>query len=124
MPENYHAREHNNRNYDYSDGQSLPALLLLAFVVCEIEFLIIKLIHLAAYYIKTDCKFFVQTRRRDCIAAHRGNYAIMPLLMDVDHTNLLEALKHPETRSADPVKHEARMPPEHAAEPTQKEPRG
>ena len=44
--------------------------------------------------------------------------------MDVDHTNLLEALKHPETKNADPVKHEARMPPEYEEEPTQKDPRG
>lgn len=44
--------------------------------------------------------------------------------MQIDNTNLLEALKHPETKNADPVKHEARMPPEHEEEPTQKDPRG
>ena len=44
--------------------------------------------------------------------------------MDVDYTNLLEALKQPETRGVDPVKHVAGMPPEHVEEPTQKEPRG
>lgn len=60
MPENDHAREYDNRNDDQADGKPLPALLLLAFVLCEIEFLIIKLVHLAAYYTKTDCKFFVR----------------------------------------------------------------
>ena len=64
MPEYDHAHEHDNRNYDQADGKPLPSLLLLAFVVREIEFLIIKLVHLAAYYTKTDCKFFMQFRHR------------------------------------------------------------
>ena len=55
---------------------------------------------------------------------YRRQFAILPLSMDVNHTNLLEVLKHLETRNADPEKHEARMPPEHAEEPMQKEPRG
>ena len=63
MPENHHAHEHDNRNDDQTDGKPLPSLLLLAFVLREIEFLIIKLTHLGAYYTKTDCKFFVQFRR-------------------------------------------------------------
>ena len=64
MPEYDHAHEHDNRNYDQADGKPLPLLLLLAFVVREIEFLIIKLTHLGAYYTKTDCKFFMQFRHR------------------------------------------------------------
>ena len=64
MPENDHAREYENRNDDQADGETLPTLLLLAFVLREIEILVIKLVHLVAYYTKTECKFFAQFRRR------------------------------------------------------------
>ena len=60
MPENDHASEDDNRNDDQADGKPLPALLPGALIVREIKFLIIKLIHLGAYYTKTECKFFVR----------------------------------------------------------------
>ena len=63
MPENHHARENDDRNYNHNDGKPLPALLLLSFVLRDVKIFILKLIHLAAYYTKIDCKIIVQFRR-------------------------------------------------------------
>lgn len=43
--------------------------------------------------------------------------------MDVDHTNLLEALKHPGSQQGDPAKHEARKPSKQVERTPQNKPR-
>ena len=44
--------------------------------------------------------------------------------MDVDHTNLLEALRQPGARNDDPAKHRVPEMSELKEKPPQKEPRG
>ena len=58
MPENDHAREYDNGDDDYADGKTLPALLNVALVLCEIKIFVLKLIHLGAYYITYSNLFF------------------------------------------------------------------
>ena len=55
MPENDHACEYDNAHDDYADGKPLPALLKVAFVLCEIKFFVLKLIQLDVYYITYSC---------------------------------------------------------------------
>ena len=62
-PEDHHAREHDDRDDDHADGETLPALLKAAFVLGKIEILILKLVHLGAYYTKTDYKIFLRFSR-------------------------------------------------------------
>ena len=50
MPENDYAGEYDNGGDDHADGKSLPAFLNVAYALCEINFFILKLIHLDAYY--------------------------------------------------------------------------
>ena len=58
MPEDDHAREYDNRHDDQADGKTLPAFLNVAFVLRNVKFFIIKLIHLGAYYITYSHLFF------------------------------------------------------------------
>ena len=81
MPENHHAREDDDRNYYHNDGKPLPALLLLTFVLREIEILVIKLVHLGAYYIKTDYKIIVQFRRLKSSHKSMAIYDILRALL-------------------------------------------
>ena len=55
MPENDHACEYDNEHDDHADGKPLPALLKVAFVLGEIKFFVLKLIHLDVYYITSSC---------------------------------------------------------------------
>ena len=63
MPENDHACEYDNAHDDYADGKPLPALLKVAFVLCEIKFFVLKLIHLDVYYITYSCWSRARYRR-------------------------------------------------------------
>ena len=85
MPENHHAREDDDRNYYHNDGKPLPALLLLTFVLREIEILVIKLVHLAAYYTKTECKFFASFWLSSLERRSLSRHAIRSRLFNVPH---------------------------------------
>ena len=58
MPENDHAREYDNGDDDYADGKTLPSFLNVAFVLRNVKVLVLKLIHLGAYYITYSHLFF------------------------------------------------------------------
>ena len=81
MPENHHAREDDDRNYTHNDGKPLPAFLNVASVLREIEFLIIKLVHLATYYTKTDYKIIVQFRHLKSSQKSMAIYDILRALL-------------------------------------------
>ena len=58
MPENNHSYERDNRHDNKTDCNVLAAIADFAFDLGCIGLIIILLIHLAAYYTTTDCKFF------------------------------------------------------------------
>ena len=59
MPENDHAREYDKSDNDYADGKALPAFLNVAFVLRNVKFFIIKLIHLGGIISHTPTYFSV-----------------------------------------------------------------
>lgn len=58
MPENDHHSEYDSGDNDYANCKPLPALLTVAFALCEIKIFVFKLIHLGAYYTTYSHLFF------------------------------------------------------------------
>ena len=85
MPENDHAREYDKSDNDYADGKALPAFLKVAFVLRNVKIFVLKLIHLGAYYTKTECKFFASFWLSSLERRSLSRHAIRSRLFNVPH---------------------------------------